>query len=190
MIAAPKAVIAGVALCCGVASFAGGARADEGVPSGKIGAFFAGRQNVGELADRYSLGVMWGVYAGYQPSTIARPWSLGVDWSVAWGRFFVSDPRLVGGSLQVLEVSLGTRLRWLLEEGSARFWTLSGGASLVRTSAAIPPDDDRLLVAPYVGLGVETVLGGRGVLAIDARYAGIGSGPASLSILIGFALGS
>lgn len=162
---------------------------DDGLPSGKIGVQLAGRQNVGAVADSYSLGFLWGISAGYQPSSVTRPWSLGVDWSVAWGRLFVSNPRIVGGSLKVLEMSLGAKLRWLLAEGTARFWTINGGASVVRTSAPVPPDNDRLQLAPYVGLGVETYLNRSALLAIEARYAGIGAGPSSLSLVVGFAVG-
>jgi hypothetical protein len=166
------------------------AAAQEGSPNGRLGLVLGGRQNVGGLADDYALGTTWGIHAGYQLATGARPWSVGGAWSVLWSRFGAANDDLVGGPLSVLEMNFGLHFRWLLSEGAARFVTLSAGGTLYRANIPIPPDDERIYLGPYAGLGTEVYLSGEYLLSLEARYGLLTGGPGSLLVLAGFAFGN
>jgi hypothetical protein len=162
----------------------------EDLPWGKIGLTAGFRQNVGPASGDYGFGWLWGVEAGYNVSHIGKPGSIGLSWSVLWGRFDADDPGLSALQLRTLELSFGGRLRYALGEGAPRFVVLSGGVTLLRSSQPLPPDDSRSHTGPYAGLGVEQYLLGRHLLSFDARYGLISGGPAGLSLMLTVAWGS
>ena len=170
------------------------AQADEGdIPPGKFGLYSGVRQNVGDLGDRYGWGYVLGIDANYYfLSTPGRTLSLGVAWSTSFGRFGAEMADNVDSPMRLVEMSLGFRLRRSLSEESPRFAVVSAGGSVLRTSVPVPPDEDRLYVGPYVGVGYEQFVLGRNLFTVDARYGLLANGPASVTVVagLGFAQGS
>jgi hypothetical protein len=159
------------------------------LPAGKFGLVAALRQNVGELGNQYAFGWLWGVQAGYQPTRHGQAFSFGVDWSALFGRFYASQPGIADDPLMVVEMSFGARVRTALGEEAPRFLVGSAGVTLLRTSAPVPPDQDRLYVGGYAGFGLEQYVGNL-LLGLDARFGLLGSGPTGLTLVASITIGS
>jgi hypothetical protein len=165
-------------------------QAQEGeLPSGKWGMVGALRQNIGELGSSYGFGWLWGLEAGYQPTRPGEAFSFGLSWSALFGRFAAENASLPDDPLSVLEMSFGTRVRTALGEEAPRFLVGSAGVTVLRTSAPIPPDDDRLYFGGYAGFGVEQYVGNM-LVGLDARFGLLGSGPTGLTLLASVSWGS
>jgi hypothetical protein len=165
--------------------------AEEGeLPSGKWGLVGALRQNIGELADSYGYGWLWGFQAGYQPTRPGQALSVGLDWAVLFGRSYASQPTIPDDPLFIVEMNFGTRVRTALGEEAPRFLVGSAGLTLLRTSVPVPPDDDRLYIGGYAGFGVEQYVMGDMLVGLDARFGMFGDGPAGLTLLFGIAFGA
>ncbi len=166
------------------------APADEGeLPSGKFGLLAALRQNIGELGESYGFGWLWGFEAGYQPTRQGQLFSFGLDWSVLFGRAYASRSTIADDPLLIVEMSFGTRVRTALGEEAPRFLVGSAGATVLRTSVPVPPDQERLYVGGYAGLGLEQYVG-NWLLGLDARFGLFGSGPSGLTLLFSVSSGS
>ena len=165
-------------------------RAQDDLPVGRFGFVGGFRQNTGQLGDDFGLGYLIGVEAGYQPSSLAKNFSLGVSWEVLWGQFDADNPELVETELSVLEMNFGLRLRRAIGEAEPQFFVAAAGVTLFRTSIPVPPDSDRLYVGPYAGVGLDRYLAGRYLLSFEARYGLIAYGPSSLSLVLAFSFGS
>jgi hypothetical protein len=166
------------------------AEAQSELPVGKFGFVTGVRQNVGELGDTYQLGGLLGISAGYQPSSLGRVFSLGVSWSVLWSWIGTDDPSQVTTTLRELEMNFGLRIRRVLGSTTPRFIAASTGVTLLRTSIPVPPDDDRLYVGPYLGIGLEQYFLGKFLMSFDARYGLIAGGPNSLTLMLSISFGS
>jgi hypothetical protein len=165
--------------------------AEEGeLPSGKWGMVAALRQNIGELADTYDFGWLWGFQAGYQPTRPGQTFSFGLDWQVLFGRSYAAHAGIPDDPLLIVEMNFGTRVRTALGEEAPRFLVGSAGLTLLRTSVPVPPDNDRLYVGGYAGFGVEQYVLGNMLVGLDARFGMFGSGPAGLTLLFSIAFGA
>ncbi|HKE16425.1 MAG TPA: hypothetical protein VKB80_16245 [Kofleriaceae bacterium] len=165
--------------------------AEEGeLPSGKWGMVAALRQNIGELADSYDFGWLWGFQAGYQPTRQGQAFSFGLDWQVLFGRSYAAHTGIPDDPLLIVEMNFGTRVRTALGEEAPRFLVGSAGLTLLRTSVPVPPDNDRLYVGGYAGFGVEQYVLGNMLVGLDARFGMFGSGPAGLTLLFSIAFGA
>ena len=182
-------------LCVLVVDLAPGAvHADEGdIPAGKFGLYSGVRQNLGDLADRYGWGYVLGIDAHYHfLATPDQSLSLGLAWSTSFGRFGAEMRDTVDSPMRLVEMNLGLRLRRSLSENTPRFAVVSAGGTIMRTSVPVPPDEDRLYLGGYAGIGYEQFVLGRNLLNVDARYGLLGSGPASVTVVagLGFSEGS
>ncbi len=162
---------------------------DDGLPAGKYGVSFGLRQGVGSLGDDFGLGAVAAVEAGFHPTALDSGVSAGLHWSVAWGWFGFDDQASVTGSLQLVELSFGGRLRRLLGDGAARFLAVGGGITLLRSNVPIPPDLERVYIGPYVTLGAEQFLSSSLIVSFEARYGLIVGGPGGVSFALGIAFG-
>ena len=151
------------------------------LPSGKFGMLAALRQNIGELGESYAFGWLWGFEAGYQPTRQGQLLSFGLDWSVLFGRAYATRTTIADDPLLMVEMSFGTRVRTALGEEAPRFLVASGGATVLRTSVPVPPDDKRMYVGGYAGAGLEQYVGSW-LLGLDARFGLFGSGPSALTL--------
>ncbi|HLU67175.1 MAG TPA: hypothetical protein VKZ63_12915 [Kofleriaceae bacterium] len=174
-----------------IASLAGPAAAEDDLPAGKVGLFGAVRQNLGELSETYGVGWMIGFDAHYQPTRIGQRLALGIAWSTAlFTRFGADDASLPETSLNVIEMSLGLRLRHSLSDAVPRFLVATGGGALLRTSVPVPPRDDRLYLGGYAGLAYEQYLG-TWLLSLEARYGLLAPDtPRSVTVIFGMGWGS
>ena len=159
------------------------------LPSGKWGFIGGLRQNVGELGGMYSFGWLWGLAAGYQPTRPGQSLSVGFDWSAMFGRFYASQVGIADDPLKVVEMSFGTRVRTAVGEESPRFLAGTAGLTVMRTSAPVPPGNDRLYVGGYVGFGVEQYLGSW-LVGLEARFGLLGNGPSGLTLVGSVSWGS
>jgi hypothetical protein len=164
---------------------------EEGeLPSGKWGLIGALRQNIGELGDSYGFGWLWGFAAGYQPTRPGQAFSVGLDWSVLFGRSYASQTTIADDPLLAVEMSFGTRVRTALGEEAPRFLVGSAGLTLLRTNVPVPPDGDRLYVGGYGGFGVEQYVLGDMLVGLDARFGLFGDGPVGLTLMLSIAFGA
>ncbi len=169
------------------------------IPSGRFGVSAGVRQGLGSLGSDYGIGAIARLEAGYHPTSLERRLSLGVHWSFLWGWFGFDDAASVAGSLALIEVSLGAKVRMMLDRRNRMFFALGSGFSLLRTNVPIPPDDERMYRGPYLSIGVETLRRidvpveafpfGFDALGFEARYGFIAGGPGSISVMVGFGLG-
>ena len=171
------------------------AQAESDIPEVRFATVVGVRENVGEFGTQFGRGGMWGFEAGYQPGRLGVAWSIG--WSVPrWtavlvgGSFDSVDAESVDEEVGLTEMSLGLRLRWPLGDEAPRFLIASAGATALRATIPIPPDSTREYIGPYLGAGVEQLLLGRYMLALEARYGMFLGGPAGLTINLSIAFGS
>jgi hypothetical protein len=159
------------------------------LPAGKWGFVAALRQNIGELGQKYGFGWLLGVEAGYQPTRHGQTLSLGLEWSALFGRFYASQVGLPDDPLMVVELSMGACARIAMGEETPRFLVVSAGATMLRTSVPVPPDEDRLYIGGYAGFGVEQYVG-NALFGLDARFGLLGSGPIGLTLVASISIGS
>ncbi len=174
-----------VAVLCAAAAPAG---ADE-LPAGRFGVIAGARTGTGALGDRFGFGPVWGMEAGYNPADTERNWSFGVAWSVLWGWFRADRPSVNDGSLWLLEMNFGGRVRRRLGATSQAYLVGNVGVTVLRTNTPIPPDDKRSYLGPYAGIGVEGYASAKYLVSFEARYGVFAGGPGSLSFLLGFSFG-
>ncbi len=157
------------------------------VPSGRISAIVGLRNGTGGLDDSFGLGVMYGVEAAWEPLRDEQKLGYVIHWNVLFGNFG-SDPAAITGSLDILEMNLGARLR-IAPKDPARTLFIGGGAALFRANAPLPPSNERSYVGGFAGFGVEQLAWSRALLTLEIRYGIIGPGPNSVSVLLGVGLG-
>ena len=92
--------------------------------------------------------------------------------------------------MQVLEMTLGPHIRIALSQEAPRYLALSGGGSLLRTHAPLPPSDSRLHVGGYAGLGLEAYVMGRVLVGVEGRTSYYGTGTTGVSLLLTVGSGS
>ena len=165
------------------------AQNEERLPAGKFGVSVGVRQGLGQLNDDYGAGVVGAMEAAYHPSALPSQLSLGLAWSVAWGWFGFDDQASVTGSLRLLELNFGIRLRRPISEVVPRFLVAGSGATFLRSNVPIPPDLERIYIGPYVTLGLEQFLSNSTILSFEARYGLIATGPGGISLVLGIAFG-
>jgi len=173
------------------------ASADD-LPRGRLGIVVGLRNGLGELADDYGLGYVYGVDAGWQLTSTDRRWGLAVHWSILWADFdwlgeWGLDPASVTGQLDVLELDGGLRLRVAPRADIGRYLTVSASGSLLRSNVPLPPASKRSYFGPALGLGVEQYFASGSVLvSAEVRYGIIeivDPVPGSVSFFIGTAFG-
>jgi hypothetical protein len=179
-----------------VALLASGPAAAQEIPRGQLGMTAVFRRNLGELADRYAFGYLWGFVAGYQVTRPDERLSIGLLWTTLWGRsqFYDfqtlngDDPTVADGALKYFELSMGVRFRYAVTDAVPLYLVASGGGALLRTNVPIAPDAQRLHAGGYTGLGVDYYLGAL-LIGLDTRYGLIGEAPRSVSFMLSAGLG-
>jgi hypothetical protein len=164
----------------------GTARADE-MPKGRMAAAFGIRNGTEALGSDFGLGVLYGVQAAWEPMPDGSRIGYAIQWEVLRGDFG-NDPAAITGGLEILEMSLGARLRFAPQD-PARTLFLGGGGSLLRSNAPLPPDEKRNYAGGFAGLGLEQLVYRRALLTLEVRYGLIGNGPGSLSVVLGVGFG-
>ncbi|MCG8418182.1 MAG: hypothetical protein MJE77_09600 [Proteobacteria bacterium] len=165
------------------------AQDDDSLPPGKFGVSVGVRQGFGQLGDDFGPGAVGAIEAGFHPAAFDQRLSIGLHWSVAWGWFgFVDNQASVTGSLKLLELHFGTRIRRMLGDPQRFLW-LGTGVTLLRSNVPIPPDLERDYIGPHVSLGAEQFLAGSFIVSFEARYGLIVGGPRSISLALGIAFG-
>lgn len=168
-----------------VAAAAAPARADQ-VPSGRMALVGGIRTGTGSLDDAFGLGGLYGVEAAWEPLPDGRKLGYAIVWGFLRGDFG-SDPAAITGELDVLEMSLGARLRFAPREPT-RSMFLGGGAAVLRANTPLPPDQRRDYVGGFIGVGVEQKLW-KLMTTLEVRYGLLGGGPGSLSVQVGVGFG-
>jgi hypothetical protein len=163
----------------------------EELPAGQLGLTFGARQPLGSLGGQFSVGLVGGIQAGWQPTSTDRRLSLGVDWSLSWGYHWADDASDNAAKLSSREMSLGVKARILAGQAAAPLFLSTGvGAVLLRTSVPVPPDDERSYLGMYWSAGPELYVLGRYLIHFDVRYGPFLDGPGSLTLSLGLAFGA
>src|SRR5262249_21129820 len=90
----------------------------------------------GAVAGNYDIGVVIGVEAGW-----TRGW-LGFVWTWQYSRFGAANADNPVESLKLWDIGAAVRARIAFRGEIPAFAYLQVGASIVRSSTVIPPDDD------------------------------------------------
>jgi hypothetical protein len=156
------------------------ARAD--IPASRLVAIVGGRRNLGDLGDRYSIGYVYGLEAGYHWGII------GVAWSALGGTFPSSRPDNPENQLLTLEMELGARARFHLGGDQLKTFAITQvGAQIVRTS--LPVEETRHHVGPSVGGGFEFILGDELIIMLGARYGLVPLEPSGVTVFLSIGIG-
>ncbi|MCB9572579.1 MAG: hypothetical protein H6709_10880 [Kofleriaceae bacterium] len=181
-----RLAVAAVAAVASLAAAAPTARADDAAPPGKLAVVVGARNGTGALGNEYGLGFLRGVEASWQPLPDGRRIGYAIHWDVLFVGFG-SDSAALTGSLKVVELSLGARLR-LAPRDSSRAVFLGGGASLLRATSPLPPDGVRDYAGGFAGFGVEQLAWAGSLVSVEIRY-GLFGGPGALSAMLGIGFG-
>jgi hypothetical protein len=168
-----------------VAAAAAPARADQ-VPSGRMSLIGGLRTGTGSLDDAFGLGGLYGVEAAWEPLPDGQKLGYAVVWGLLRGDFG-SDPAAITGELDILEMSLGARLRFAPKVPTQSVF-LGGGGAVLRANTPLPPDQRRDYVGGYLGGGVELKLW-KLMTTLEGRYGLLGAGPGSFSVQVGVGFG-
>lgn len=160
--------------------------AAEPVPSGRLSILLGLRDGTGKLDDDFGFGGLYGIEASWEPMRVGQPIGYAINWSVLFGTYG-ADAAAITGELDTLEMNFGVRVR-LAPVTPSRSLFLGGGATLLRSSSPLPPDDRRDYVGGYVGAGGEALWKGL-LFTAEARFGLIGAGPGSVSVLLGVGKG-
>jgi hypothetical protein len=144
------------------------------------------RTGTGALDDAFGLGGLYGVEAAWEPLPDGQKLGYAVVWGLLRGDFG-SDPAAITGELDILEMSLGARLRFAPNVPTQSVF-LGGGAAVLRANTPLPPDQRRDYVGGYLGGGVELKLW-KLMTTLEGRYGLLGPGPGSFSVQVGVGFG-
>jgi len=149
----------------------------------RLGLLFGRSEQVGSLGSRFNLGWTFGVEAGWIPT-----WA-GFVWSVSYTNYGASDARDPIQTMTMWEFGLSLRGRAALRRSGIPIYGYGQiGYALLRSSTALPPDDDKTFMGPKAGLGVEAALGSIFV-GVEADYSLLTGGPSGLAILLRLGFG-
>ena len=151
------------------------ARADE---AGTRLAFIVGAcEQVGSLGSRYGLGWAVGAEAGWMPSWV------GFVWALTYSQYTASDTNDPNQRLGLWDMSLYARARVPLRKIGIPIYAYGQiGASLLRASVSLPPDDSMTFVGPKAGVGVEARWSWF-FLGVGADYGLLTGGPSGLQFV-------
>jgi hypothetical protein len=122
-------------------------------PTTRLGVGGGVKLNLGVAGERYAPGYLLGVDAGVQFGWFGLAWSL---WRAAYAS---SDPRSTIDGLETWQIDLGVRTRARIPFGIPTYGFVQLGASLLRASSPLPPDDDGAALGAQGGAGFELSLG-------------------------------
>jgi hypothetical protein len=189
----PLGPAAGLALVIAIAALAPRDAAAEDLPPGRLGIVAGVRSGTGELADAFGLGAVFGFEAGWQPMSTEDRVGFAARWSVLWSSFDVfgygADPESLTGSLRVLQLDAGARIRVAPRPGTGGILSAGFGVTALRSNVPLPPDQEREYVGGYGAGGIEYLLTRRILLSVEVRYGLIFAGPGAVDVLIGVATG-
>jgi hypothetical protein len=160
---------------------AGLARAD--VPSTRIMLYGGASAPTGALGAHYDIGGVVGVEAGWTPG-----W-LGFVWTWQYSHFNASADQNPVGSLKLWDIGAAVRARMGFRGEIPAFGYVQLGASIVRASSTIPPDDDTAFFGPRFGAGAEIDVGAF-IFGIGADYGLLAGGPSGLQIVLKIGAGT
>lgn len=163
-----RAVLA-LALVGGIAS------ADEA--GTRLGFLIGASEQVGSLGSRYGLGWAIGAEAGWMPS-----WA-GFVWALTYNLYTASDANDPIQRLTLWDMTVYARARAPLRKTGIPLYAYGQiGASLLRASTSLPPDDSMTFFGPKAGVGVEARWGGF-FLGVGADYGLLTGGPSGLQVV-------
>jgi hypothetical protein len=166
------------------------ARAED-TPRGRLGVVIGARNATDGFASDYGLGIIFGFDAAWEVVPRER-WGIGLHWAVLFSRFdflgYGVDTASVTGSLELVELDAGLRVRVAPLPGANRSMFFTAGAAALRTNIRLSDDDDRSQVGAYIGVGLELPVAGPLLSSIEIRHSFVHT-PDTLSAMLTFALG-
>jgi len=164
-----RGAVLALALACGVAS------ADEA--GTRLGFLIGASEQVGSLGSRYGLGWAVGGQAGWMPS-----WA-GFIWSLTYSVYTASDTNDPIQKLTLWDMSIYARARVPLRKTGIPIFAYGQiGASILRASTSLPPDDSMTFFGPKAGVGVEARWSWF-FLGVEADYGLLAGGPSGLQVV-------
>jgi hypothetical protein len=156
-------------------------------PPGSIGLFAGAVAGTGPDANALGVGPVFGAHATWLPLRTDRRLNLfAFKLSAVFGYMYLGDAARITDPLRTLQLDLMVGFRVRPGANLARYLTLRGGGTLLRTDQQIPPDMDRAYAGPIVSAGLEQHAFGM-VFNLDVRYSMFGMRPGMLGLVLGFA---
>lgn len=158
--------------------------AAEELPAGTIGAVLGAQAGSAGSYNSLGVGVAYGLAAAWQPMDDEQRIGWGVRWSVLFGYFPGAASAAVSDVLRLVELDVLARVRVAPTNRPGRYLTVGAGASLLRSSEPIQPENRRAFAGPIATFGYEHNAWGSALLGVDLRYGLIETGPASIGLLV------
>jgi hypothetical protein len=155
----------------------------EPLPAGSLETFFGGTSGAGADARRLGYGWVAGAEASYQPMSTERRLGWAVRWSTAFGALYTGSAEKVNPPLRTVQLDLTLGMRFRPWPSRRRYFTLRGGAGLLRTND--PVGNDRQFWGPVAAIGVDQYFGTI-VTGLDLRYGLAANGPEQLALVLRF----
>jgi len=173
------------------------AAADK-LPPGSLGIFTGVIAGTGADNKRIGEGLYeFGAQAAYHlPINTDGSWGLSLRWSTMFGILWNGTASHIDSSLRTVQMDFtgGLRFRPWSSARSGSYFTLRGGAELLRANEPIPNNDSMTGQRAYLGaIGLvgfdQYIFGSAALLSFDLRYGMIGGGgPQSLTFMVGIAV--
>jgi hypothetical protein len=182
------AAIGAAALVLAVASGAPRAVRADPMPTGRVSGQAGIKAATGSFASRLGVGYAFGFEAAYQPLRPDQSIGVALSWFTTWSHFGEGSAR-VAGSLAMLELGAGARLRAPLGVRRRQVIFLGGGLGLIRLNEPVVEDGDRSYVGWWANGGIEGVLFGAQV-GLEARYVVTRTDDGTIAFLLSVGFGS
>jgi hypothetical protein len=156
----------------------------EELRSGSISYVAAVHRGTGTVANDIGFGGSpIGFQAAWHPMRPDQRLGWSASWTILWMRFGEQPAATVTDVLSMLEIDLTLRLRFAPSAMTHHYLTVGGGATMLRTSTRIPPDNRRDYLGPAFELGYE-YLWDRVLVGVHLRLGPVFTGPSIASGLL------
>jgi hypothetical protein len=165
-----------------------GTAAADPLPPGSLGLVSGATSGTG--ADAKVLGAgyyQFGAQIAWQPMNTDRRLGWAVRWATMFGSFYSGSAAQIEPVLRTVQMDFTAGVRWRPWPSPSRYLTLRGGVEMLRTNEPLPPQMHRSFVGGIAEVGFEQYLAGF-LLDVDVRYGLLGSEPANVALLVGFAI--
>jgi hypothetical protein len=167
--------------------------AADTLPNGMIGLVGGARSGVAAVGPQFRVGAVWGIEAGWQPSSLNRL-GYAVRWRTLFSGYWSDAPDNPATNLRVVEMDLAPYLRFEVRGQESRgnaphFVNVGFGVSLLRSNVPLAPDDRRSYWGPYAAFGLEQFVGTSMSVTFEARVGELFTGPTTASALFGIKFG-
>jgi hypothetical protein len=176
------------ALAIALVASISGAAADP-LPPGSLGMFIGPTSGTGADAKVIGGGLTFGAQAAWQPMNTDRHFGWAVRWATMFGLLYSGSAAQIEPTLRTVQIDFTAGIRYRPWASPSSYFTLRPGVELLRLNEPLPPAMHRSFVGGIVEVGFERYVFAHSFLVdVDLRYGLLGSEPANVALLFGFAV--